>query len=351
MIHRLRMDALRPKLVRCMDSYRSLSENQSLTVGIYRNGEWFVLEEARDPFSLFYDIGSVSKTVTAHLILDLADRYGLDLNQSVSVYLDLPKGRYPTLYELLTHTAGYGHLTPWELTVPSLVRHGYARRNVYENCTSDTVLRCLKRHKGKSHAGYGYSDFPYAILAVVAEKITGRRFSDLFEEFVHEELNMRNTVIAVPKETRAPSAALGKSIVDFWKWGRDNPYLGAGGLVSNVGDMLTYLSLQIESDAPYITKAHEPCLSSLSKKGNVVSCIGWHTYKNSHQHWHVGGVGTFRSSVIFHRGRRLGVVVMGNSKGIVSANVHYLAKAVYSELKIGKIDLSKSYALEGEMNT
>lgn len=44
-------------------------------------------------------------------------------------------------------------------------------------------------------------------------------------------------------------------------------------------------------------------------------CIGWHTYKRSNQLWHVGGVGTFRSSIIFNKKCRLGVVVLGSSKG------------------------------------
>ena len=52
----------------------------------------------------------------------------------------------------------------------------------------------------------------------------------------------------------------------------------------------------------------------------------------------MGGVGTFRSSVIFNKKRKLGVVVLGNSKGVASANVHYLAKMLYSEMKINKIN-------------
>ena len=35
--------------------------------------------------------------------------------------------------------------------------------------------------------------------------------------------------------------------------------------------------------------------------------------------------------------RKIGVVVLGNSKGVASANVHYLAKMLYSEMKINKI--------------
>ena len=131
---------------------------------------------------------------------------------------------------------------------------------------------------------------------------------------------------------------LGKRPVHFWKWNRENPYIAGGGLVSNVQDMLAYIALQVEGEASYISSAHRLCEASVSDKRNIATCIGWHTYKKSNQLWHVGGVGTFRSSVILNKNRRIGVVVLGNSKGIASANVHYLAKMLYSEMKINKID-------------
>lgn len=103
--------------------------------------------------------------------------------------------------------------------------------------------------------------------------------------------------------------------------------------------MLNYIAVQVESGEPYIRGAHRLCRESVSERSDVVTCIGWHSYKKSNQLWHVGGVGTFRSSIIINRPRKIGVVVLGNSKGKASANVHYLAKMLYSELKIKKIIL------------
>lgn len=342
MIAFLDIDAFRPKVHKCIEKYLSLSSHQSLTVGFYKKGKWFVFGNQNDPTSLLYDVGSVSKTMTAHLILSLAQKQLLDLEASVSDYIDLPKGNYPTIYQLLTHTAGYGHLTPAEITVPALLQSGYARRNIYRGCTSQTVIKCLGRRRNRKGHGYSYSDFPYAILAVVAERVTGEPFGELFERFVQNELQMKNTVITAPEHLRQPPAVLGERTIDFWKWEKDNPYIAGGGLVSNVEDMLAYIALQIESDAPYVTDAHKICQNSVSSKRNIATCIGWHTYTKSNQLWHVGGVGTFRSSAIINRRRKIGVVVLGNSKGVASANVHYLAKMLYSEMKINKIDFQKT---------
>ena len=113
------------------------------------------------------------------------------------------------------------------------------------------------------------------------------------------------------------------------------------GLISNVSDTLKYIALQIESKDPYISSAHEVCKESEQKNSNHLMCIGWHTYKRSNQLWHVGGVGTFRTSLILNKHRRLGVAVLGNAKGISSANAHYIAKMLYSELKCNRIRLTE----------
>ncbi len=342
MIDVLSTDSFRQKVKNSIDKYLALSKNQSLTVGFYKKGRLYVLSNGENPQTLQYDIGSVSKTVTAHLVLKLACEGRLRLDSSVSEYLDLPRGNYPTVRELLSHTAGYGHLTPAEITVPALLRHGYARRNIYESCTKQTVLKCLARRRRRRRSyGYSYSDFPYAVLAVVAEAVSDRAFSDLITELVSEDFGMKNTVISAPADKRLPKSALGTHTVDFWRWRDDNPYIASGGLVSTVEDMLAYIGAQIECCEPYITNAHEPCPATVSPKRNLVCCLGWHTYKKSNQLWHVGGVGTFRSSVIINKSRKIGVIVLGNSKGVASANVHYLAKMLYSEMKIGKIDFNK----------
>ena len=335
---------MRPKVLNSINKYLAISKNQSLTVGFYCEGKLYAFSNSPNPTELLYDIGSISKTVTAHLILRLAEEEILELNKSVSEYLDLPGGHYPTVYELLTHTAGYGYLTPKEIIFPSSLKHGYAKRNLYEKCTSATVISCLGRRKRKKKIkyGYSYSDFSFAILAVVAEAVTGKRFYDLIMSFLQNELDMKSTCISDPGQARAPQPAYGKRTIDFWKWESDNPYIASGGLVSNVSDMLTYISHQIESNREYIKAAHKICDSSISTKRTAVACIGWHTYKKSNLLWHVGGAGTFRSSIIINKKRRLGVVVLGNSRGVTSANVHYLAKMLYNEMKIRKIDFQKT---------
>lgn len=335
------LNLLRSKLVEKINKYLALSAHNRLTIGLYKNGKCYVFGSVEENH-LFYDIGSVTKTVTTHLILKLHENRRLDINKTVDNYLPLKKGKYPTIYQLLTHTAGYHHLTPIEVTLPPLVAYGYARRNPYENCTTKTVIKCLERRRFiKPRVRYGYSDFASAVLAAVAEEVVKSPFSVLFEEFINNDLGLKETLIALGSEKRNPSAAKGKKILPFWVWKRNNPYIAGGGVVSNIGDILKYIALQIESDEPYIAYAHTVCKASELKNNNHLMCMGWHTYKKSNQLWHVGGVGTFRTSIIFNKRLKIGVAVLGNAKGKASANAHYIAKMFYSELKNNRIRLKE----------
>ena len=334
-------DTLRFKTAEKIKNYLSLSNNNKLTIGLYCKGRFYVFGNEKEEKVLRFDIGSVSKTITAHLILKLYREEKLDIYQRVDRYLPLKKGKYPTIYQLLTHTCGYHHLTPLEITLPKLITYGYARKNPYENCTVKKIISCLERRRFlKSSLRYGYSDFAYAILAAVAENVTKKPFSVLFEEFIQNDLNLTNTTVENGPLVRTPVAAKGKKILPFWVWKKENPYIASGGMISNIEDILKYIALQIESDKHYIVSAHKICKESTLKNNNHLMCIGWHTYKRSNQLWHVGGVGTFRSSVILNKKLKLGVAVLGNAKGKKSANSHYIAKMLYSELKNKRIKLS-----------
>lgn len=337
LVKELKRESFREKVLNCYDKYLDLSNKQKVAIGIYKNGKCYIFGNGIDDNHM-YDIGSISKTMTAHLILKLIDLKLINLNDRVDKFIHLKDGVYPTINELLTHSAGYHNLTPVEITIPSLLKHGYSKKNVYENVVQNDVTKALeRRRKHKYNNKYGYSDFAYAVLAIIAEKVTGTMFSTLLYDFIFNDLKLENTVITLDSN-RFPLAVNKHKVLPFWKWDLNNPYIAAGGVISNIYDMLKYIAVQIESNESYIVEAHK-ISDDVIIKDNLRICKGWHTFDKSHQLWHVGGVGTFRSSIIVNKHSKIGVIVLGNTKGISGANVHYLAKMIYSELKIRKIKL------------
>jgi CubicO group peptidase (beta-lactamase class C family) len=333
----LKRDVFRTKVLKSYDKYLNISDKQKMAIGIYKDGKCYVFGNGID-VRYMYDIGSISKTMTAHLILKYVDLKIIGLNDRVDKYLKLKYGIYPTINELLTHSAGYSNLTPLEFTLPNLIKNGYSKRNIYEKIVCNDVIKALeRRRKIKYKNKYGYSDFAYAVLALVAEKVSGIKYSELLFNFIRNDLLLNDTLITL-NGNRQPLSVKDGKVLSYWKWNLNNPYIASGGVISNIYDMLKYISLQIESKENYVVNAHK-ISEDVITKNNLKICKGWHTYEKSHQLWHVGGVGTFRSSIIVNKHNKIGVVVLGNTKGIPGANVHYLAKMIYSELKIRKIKL------------
>ena len=335
-IKELERKSFRKKFLDCYDSYLNLSKYQHIAIGIYKAGECYTFGNGIKG-DFMYDIGSISKTLSAHLILKLSNENLINLNDTIDKYLDLKKGNYPTINELLTHSAGYNNLTPVEITIPALLKHGYSKKNIYEEIVDIDIIKALQRRRKTKHKKiYGYSDFAYAVLALVAKKVTNKEYSSLLDDFINKDLELSNTKLIL-NDNRYPYSIKNHKVIPFWKWRLDNPYLFSGGVVSNINDMLQYISHQIENKTQYIIDAHN--VVDIKSKNNIKMCKGWHTYNKSHQLWHVGGVGTFRSSIIVNKHLKLGIVVLGNTKGISKANVHYIAKMLYSDLKMKRVKL------------
>ena len=330
---------LSDKINKSINKYLSISKKYNISVGIVIRGSSDTITISNDEIieeQLYYDIGSISKTFTAHMVLKAADDGLINLDDKIDKYLKLKKKEYPTIRELLAHSCGFNHLTPVEITVPALLTRRYSKRNIYENITNEDIISLLNGKRLSKKRSYSYSDFNYAILGVVLSEIFNKPFGDLMHYFIKNELKLDNTDISYNIDRNLDGYIKTKK-VRFWKWNKDNPYISGGGITSTIKDMVNYMKIQLQSDKNYIAGCHS--CQKFKSNSNIIPCLGWHTYKNSNQLWHVGGVGTFRSSVIINKHKKIGVAVLGNARGCKSANVHYIAKLIYSEIKRNKIKI------------
>ncbi len=279
-----------------------------------------------------YEIGSVTKTMTAHLVMKYVCEGRLELDRQAGYYLEL-EGEYPTIYELLTHTSGYRFVTPVELTLGTLPFR--FKRNIYENVKREQVLAALRKRKKKKTHGYAYSDFNYAVLALVVEKISNRPMGELLDQFIKKDLGMENTHLLTDACPNTDAVCKSR-VVPRWKWTGDNPYLSAGGVFSNVVDMVAYMDLQLHSERDYIQRCHMVNREAGVREDGLLICPGWHAYKNGNHLWHVGHVGCYRSSIIISKNKGIGVVGMGNASGKQYDRLNYLVKMIYGYLSRNK---------------
>ena len=87
------------------------NDNGVITVGIIKDGSASYTVYGKDGKQLenalhTYEIGSLTKTVTASLVNKAVLEGKIDIDSSLDKYIELPpKEHYPTIRELLTHTS------------------------------------------------------------------------------------------------------------------------------------------------------------------------------------------------------------------------------------------------------
>jgi len=208
---------------------------------IYKNAVGYanIEDSILNTLNAKFRIASFTKPITAMLILQLVEEGKLELDGKLIQYLpEFPKekGENITIHQLLTHTAGI----TGESRIPNLIdiEKKYYSRERLLNCIAE---RELVYEPGK---GREYSNFGYALLGLVIEKVTGKSYDKVLQEKICHPAGMKNTledVTAQPIENRA----IGYNY-DYFTGLEEASFLdmsfclGAGQLLSTVEDLYLF---------------------------------------------------------------------------------------------------------------
>jgi CubicO group peptidase (beta-lactamase class C family) len=199
-----------------------------------------------------FDVGSISKAVTAVGVLRLAQDGRIDMHRDVNSYLKrwkVPENQWTrqravTVRMLLNHTAGFGE------------NFG----QVYKPATMPTLLQQLKGQSPATNppiqvkmlpgSKFEYSNDGYLVLELLIEDVTGEPFAKAMRALVLDPLEMTHSTFDVPLGgTYAQDAA--SAFGQKQKIGTPPeqfviPNLAAGGLWSNAAD-LAKVAIEIQS--------------------------------------------------------------------------------------------------------
>ncbi|WP_280881736.1 serine hydrolase domain-containing protein [Streptomyces pseudovenezuelae] len=195
-----------------------------------------------------FRIGSVTKTFSAVVLLQLADEKKLDLDASVDHYLPglLPDRRI-TVRHVLGHRSGLYDYTNdmFAKTVPGFEA---VRTKVF---TYRQLLDRSLRHArtNKPGAAYSYSNTNFVVAGLLIEKLTGHWVRTAYEKRIFKPLKLRDTFYLHPgtkipgrhsKGYLTPDRA-GAPLVDATEqtasWAQS-----AGAIISSTRDLDTFLS-------------------------------------------------------------------------------------------------------------
>ena len=264
-----------------------------------------------------FEIGSVTKTLTATVLADMVARGEMALEDSVAQYLPpevhLPSrnGKAITLLDLATHTSGLprfpANLNPGDDANPFA---DYTRQQLYAFLSSYV----LPRDPGDQ---YEYSNLGMALLGDALARRAAKPYEALVVERVLGPLGMHDTRINLtPALQRRFTSGHDASLALQKPW--DLPTLaGTGAFRSTARDMVRFVAAYarpagtpLEQLAPLALEARRPAGSASVSVG-----LGWHLVERSGNRFAAvdGQTGGYAAFTGFNTSSATSVVVLSNS--------------------------------------
>ena len=274
-----------------------------------------------------FQIGSVSKSFAALLLVQLAAEGKLDLDAPV---VDI-------LPEFRTMNA--------DASAKITVRHAMNHRSGFAMLDGNRVQE--KQYRGADALELGirnlqnaslnadpdqrfeYSNANYMIVAALVEELTGQTFENVMVERIFAPLGMTNSYVQYPDKKTV------KEAVGFRQWfgiPKAHPniagrlMMGAGGVTASARDLATYV-MAIANNDPRIVPtdfADEIIAPQGSSEQNMSQYgFGWMLWEDDGKKvvYHSGLNGGFSAHAAFYPDEKRGAVVVTNLSGSLQADV------------------------------
>ena len=239
-----------------------------LGVGIVRNGE-VIYEKYRGlsnlqhqiPFSnkTRSNIASTAKQFTAMMVLDLALKEKLNLDDNIRNY-------FPNLYKTVADKIRIRHLINHSSGIHEYVDLLSQEGKVWwkhVGLDNNDIMKLLEKQNNlefRPGTKYNYSNSNYIVLAKIIEKVTGEKFTNYSKKFFNE-LNMLETsfverYMGIIPNKASPYSDWGKG--EWWETPTVTKTSGEGFLYTTLRDQLTFEKEIQNSNNVLFVKSQKP---------------------------------------------------------------------------------------------
>lgn len=247
-----------------------------------------------------FEIGSITKTMTATLLVLLADDGALRLDDEVGRWLSAGPNSGLTLRQLATHTSGLPRLAP------NMDLSTVDQANPYAGFGFERAEEGLRQTTAAAGAPWQYSNFGYHLLGLVLERASGQPYQALVTSRLIEPLAMAcSGVEDAGAGTRLPGHARGGE-VPHW----DHP-LGAGGVEATIADLGRYAQACLHPPGTALGAAITVAMTpQVSLGDDRHQALAWQVRPDGIR-VHGGGTGGFSAAILVDpaRGRAVAMLV------------------------------------------
>lgn len=184
-----------------------------------------------------YRIGSISKTFTAAIIMQLVDEGKLKLDTPLEkFYPGVPNAKQITIEQMLRHRSGLFNFTSADDYTEWMT----------EPKTHDELIEIIRKNGTVFEPGEKaeYSNTNYVLLSMIIEKVENKNFAEVLETRIVKPCELKNTYYGKPIDPDDNEAFSYEKAGEWRKSAEthmDVP-LGAGGIVSTPQDLNKFLN-------------------------------------------------------------------------------------------------------------
>lgn len=185
-----------------LDNWRARSGIPGATLSIYLpdknfpmtyvSGRTTISGQERIGEDSLFQAGSITKSFTATIILQLEALGKLHLDDPITEYLpQFPQWQNITIRQLLNHTSGIFNYTE------TGTFHQIRKLNPEAEFTPEQIIHMASAHHSYFAPGRGwkYSNTNYVLAGMIIETVTGKPIADVMDEYLHGgmRVNLINT--------------------------------------------------------------------------------------------------------------------------------------------------------------
>jgi CubicO group peptidase (beta-lactamase class C family) len=190
-----------------------------------------------------YRIGSISKTFTSVIILQLAEEGKLPLETTLDKYYpSMPNASKITIEQLLRHRSGLFNF----INDPAYLKWMESPKS------ENDLLEIFKTNGTVFEPGekFEYSNTNYVLLSFIIEKIEEKTFAEVFDERITQGLKLTNTYYG-GKIGQKSNEGNSYNFLDGWKLATETNMsipMGAGAIVSTPSDLNMFFHLLFQGE-------------------------------------------------------------------------------------------------------
>lgn len=293
-------------------------------------------------------IASSTKSFTGLMCAMLAQQGKLDLDKPIVAYLpeleSWPDSKRITMRMLLTHSAGIRNDA-------ISIRTAYTGEH-----TPEQLVRLLASSKS-IEPKFRYDNLGYVVSALIAERVTGKKWQELLQEMVFTPLAMKDTTtymsrvrgLATPYSI-GPSIGPGSRIAALPNLKTDATMHAAGGIVTTGKDLQRWLVANLSEASAAYREAHKRQVTvpdvNWYKFRRYAYGFGWYwsDYEGKLLMHHFGGFEGWYAHVSYMPELHAGVAVVANSSAPGSSDVSDMIAAYIYDRLAARSDIEAVYA-------